>query len=140
MTKRISAKIFVLFASILLVAHAVIPHIHFKNEVYIITSACSLDENHKKNAPEHRDDCNKNVDFCLLKQIVLIRTDEVNSDSFQPFIIDKNDFDHSPFIILTSHSNIFYPQLFSGPPNIFKVNWNSRLAECNINSRGSPIV
>lgn len=124
-----------------MVAHAVIPHLHFKNEVFIVTSACSSDENHKHNAPEHNHDCESNQHSCILKQVFLIRPDDVKNEIVNPVNPNSNDFTvTSPGILFSSGIFNFKTEQKISPPSVFITPFYSRLVDCNINSRGSPMV
>lgn len=139
--KKISAKIIILLASILLVAHAVIPHLHYKNEIFIITPACNSDENHKHNAPEHNDDSENNQHNCILKQVVLIRSDNVKTVVANHDNPNIRNFNITfPFILFSSNIFNFKIEKQISPPPVFNTSLYSRLVDCNINSRGSPTV
>ncbi len=141
MIKRISAKIIIFIASILLLAHAVIPHFHFKNEVYVFTSACSENENHKHNAPEHNQDSSNNPDICILKQVVFSRFDDFKSQIDSPTNDFKNyNTDGFHFAVLNSDYSHIHSLQFSGPPVPFNPVIYSYLVGGSFDSRGSPLV
>ncbi len=141
MIKRISAKIVILIASILLLSHAVIPHLHFKNEVYVFTSACSKNENHKHNAPEHNQDSNNNLDICILKQAVVARFNDIKPKISKPLSEDKNNYpDGFHFAVLYSDFFQIHSLQFSGPPIPFNPVIYSHLVGGCVDSRGSPLV
>lgn len=141
MGKKISAKIVILLASILLVAHAVIPHLHYKNEVFIITSDCSADEDHKHNAPEHNDESEKNQHYCLLKQVVLMRIDNERIEITNIAKDINNHFNTSPSCNLTFANNfLLHPGSEINPPVLQKTLIYSRLGDSALNPRGSPTV
>lgn len=141
MRKKISAKIFILLASALLVAHAVIPHLHYKNEVFIITPACSADEDHKHNAPEHNDESGKNQHHCLLKQVVLMRINNVRTEITNFGTDANNNFNTTPSCILAVANNfIFRPGLEISPPVIHKSSFYLSPGNSAVSPRGSPAV
>lgn len=141
MREKISAKIFILLASALLVAHAVIPHLHYKNQVFIITPTCSSDENHKHNAPEHNDENEKSQHYCLLKQVVLMRLDEVKSETINTATDTNNNFNNTPCCILSVTNDFhFKTGLKISPPVVYKSSLYTRLSNFGVSSRGSPIV
>lgn len=141
MFKRISAKIFILLASILLLAHAVIPHLHFNNEVFIFTSACSENVNHKHNAPEHNHNSSKNPDICILTQVEFIRFDDFKTKIDHSINDSKNE-NEDGFQCAILNSDFFQNNSlqFSGPPDIFIPVIYKYLGGGNISSRGSPLV
>ena len=141
MIKRISAKIVILIASILLLAHAVIPHLHFNNEVFIFTSACNANENHKHNAPEHNHDSSSNPDICILKQVAFLRFDKLKTEIFNPINDYKNE-NSDGFQCALLNSDFFQNNSlhFSGPPDLLIPVIYKYLVFGSISSRGSPLV
>lgn len=75
MIKKLTAYSFILFANIILLAHAVIPHHHHHQQVCIERTDCvGNDVTHTHNTPEsdHQRDCNTDLTACVLKQVFLI--------------------------------------------------------------------
>lgn len=141
MFKRISAKIFILLASILLLAHAVIPHLHFNNEVFIFTSACSENVNHKHNAPEHNHNNSNNPDICILTQVEFIRFDDFKTKIDSQINDFKNDIsDRFQCALLNSDFFQNNSLQFSGPPDFFIPVIYKNLCGGSFSSRGSPMV
>jgi len=139
MKKGISAKVFILAASILVLAHAVIPHLHFNHKVYIITSACISDITHKHNAPEHNHESDGNRDCCLLNQVVLIPTDDLNFEFQTP--ANQKSIDLHFALNAVPESDIFIDNFCSsGPPDFNLPCLYTELVDCSVNLRGSPLV
>ncbi len=91
MTKRITATLFVLLATIVLLAHAVIPHHHHQNEICFEYSNCECD--HDGENQEHKDHKSHNVphDFqdCILNQVVILPSNEINCEDVCFNLIDQ---------------------------------------------------
>ncbi|HET6558464.1 MAG TPA: DUF6769 family protein [Prolixibacteraceae bacterium] len=78
--KRI-AIFFVLFATALLLVHAVVPHHHHKDHICLSANHCQSDDHaHQHNAPlnDHRHDGQSDSEFCVLKQAVFIPSTQEN--------------------------------------------------------------
>lgn len=79
MIKKLTAFSFILIASFVLLAHAVIPHYHHQSVVCIEQRYCHDDsEPLKNNIPEHehQHDGNTNSSACVLKQASLVPTSQ----------------------------------------------------------------
>ncbi len=123
--KKITAYLFVLIATFILVAHAVVPHHHHHNEVFVLieNSDCDTD-GHKHHADDqhHEHSDTDDSDFCLLKQTistpVSFSKHEFNSPTFNinfgyfSAILINNDFAcHAPpnlSFLKSSFHNSFY--------------------------------
>lgn len=76
MTKR-TAILFILLANIVLLAHAVLPHHHHKQQVCIEGSHCEEEEDiSQTTAHGHQHDNHTNSATCVLKQAVIIPSTE----------------------------------------------------------------
>ena len=141
MLKRITDKLFVLFASILLVSHAIVPHLHFNNEIFIITPTCINDEEHKQHAPEHNnDEAENDPEYCLLKQIVFARLNDSDTELFKQFVSGDNHPTDSFSAILNYNSFSLYTESFDILPTHLNSSVYTKLVDCHVNPRGSPIV
>ena len=141
MLKRITDNLFMLFASILLVSHAIVPHLHFNNEIFIITPTCITDEEHRHNAPEHNtNEAENDTDFCLLKQVVLARLDDSETVTYKPVVSYHNNLSFSFSAVLNNNAFHFRTHTFKNPPLYASTACYTRLVACNVNPRGSPIV
>lgn len=73
--KRISAIIFPLLATLILMAHTAIPHHHHINQVCLIAAHCqnvSDRHHHEGETPLHEHDGTNDSENCVLKQLVAI--------------------------------------------------------------------
>lgn len=83
MIKKRIAIFFVLFATALLLAHAVVPHHHYKDHICLSTHHCQSDNHtHQHNAPlnDHRHDGQNDSEFCVLKQAIFITSSQNQFD------------------------------------------------------------
>ena len=141
MRKGISVKISIIFASLLLVSHAIVPHLHFNNEIFIITPTCITDDYHRHNAPEHNNnESEDDRNFCLLKQIVLARLNDSEISFYKPILSGNNYSFDSILAILNDNLLRLNTESFKIPPALFSASFYSLLVDCNVNSRGSPLV
>jgi hypothetical protein len=142
--KKVTAYIFILLSSIVLLAHAAVPHHHHKTQVCIENSHCENDNKphqHDASSHDHEHDGETGADFCILKQLVILPTNhneqEFNyvpiadghssHDGFN-FVIPNNDF--KPYISAEA-TELEVPLII---PNY------SLLATTSIGLRGPPAV
>lgn len=142
MIKRTTAVYHLLMVSILLLSHAVIPHVHFNSEIVI----AGLDSHLTKkecdtNGHKHNDDAGtgKDTDFCLLKQVFLARSGDDDSDNSNTFFL-KQIKDSQGFCSTIFHSaDAFIPR---PETQISYADYcpllHSYMGYGNVNSRGSP--
>lgn len=141
MIRKISEKLFVIFASLLLVSHAIVPHLHFNHEIFIITPTCITDDEHKHNAPEHNSDNTKDdSDACPLKPVVLARLNDLESEIQKVFTSLENLSTGSFAAIIFDES--FFVNTFSNPHPSTQLPTSvyAQLVDGCINLRGSPLV
>ncbi len=80
MIKRSTAFFYILFTSIVLLAHAVIPHHHHESEIFIINPDCQTDKGvHKHGTTEHSHD-EANAENCVVQQVVIVRSNQVRHE------------------------------------------------------------
>jgi len=140
MVRKISEQLFVIFASLLLVSHAVVPHLHFNHEIFIITPTCIIDEDHRHNAPEHNNnEAEDDRDFCPLKQVVLARLNDSETE-IHDLIFSLENRTVSLFTTILNESNLLKTYTFYNPPPFNQISLYTALVDCNINPRGSPLV
>ena len=142
MIRRTTAVYHVLMVSILLLAHAVIPHIHFDSEIVITGSGeHQKKENCEHNHHKHSEKGDDEANFCLLKQVYLARSNDTDSENdiaallkhfkdFQGFHCAI--FNSADYFIFIPETKISY-SVFCSPLHSF-------LCCGNINTRGSPFV
>lgn len=117
MFKRTIAFYLILFAKIILMAHAFVPHHHHKSEVCIVNTHCQSDNDSNKHIDvdhNHEHDRKSNQENCFLKEVVVIPSNrlikEFNSldwaDNHLKFnlfqsVLTNNGFESiTPFFIL----------------------------------------
>ncbi|MCG6189438.1 DUF6769 family protein [Maribellus maritimus] len=142
MIRRATAVYHVIVVSILLLAHAVVPHIHFDDEIVITGSVEHRNiENCKHNHHKHSEEDSSEADFCLLKQVYLARSNDTESgDELQQWLKDQHDSSDVLFAILYFSKDYFFTPP-TQPPIFFHLNsFYSCLGNGSINSRGSPLA
>jgi hypothetical protein len=83
MMRRLTAILFLMLASILLVAHAVVPHHHHNKQVCFEKSHCihnDLKEERGTSPVSHSHDGENNHDDCALKDPVVLTTNDWKPD------------------------------------------------------------
>lgn len=93
MVKRITAFIFILLANIVLLAHAVVPHQHYFGHVCIGTEHSQDNEaTHESNStePDHKHDGNNTSTSCVLKQAVVLPTNQSRQECDYISYTDNN--------------------------------------------------
>ena len=92
MNRKRIAIFFVLFATILLLVHAVVPHHHHKSQVCLATHHCQSDcteDHHESPINDHRHGGESDSEFCVLKQAVFIPSNQGNQFDKCLFNTDK---------------------------------------------------
>jgi hypothetical protein len=142
MVKRTTAVFHILMVSILLLAHAVIPHIHFENEIVITGIENHPDkESCKHHHHKHSEDKGDTEDFCLLKQVYLTRANDTGPDDDEPeWLKNQNDSPHVQLVILNSSEALLFAPLTTAFHKTCVASFYSYPGSGNINSRGSPGV
>ena len=80
---RITANLFIMLAGILLVAHAVVPHHHHLKQICFERSHCIHDDlthEHGTNPSSHSHDGENSHDDCVLKDPVVVLSNESKPD------------------------------------------------------------
>jgi len=83
MIRRLTAILFIMLASILLVAHAVVPHHHHNKQICFERSHCIHDDlthEHGTNPGSHSHDGENNHEDCVLKDPVVVLSNESKPD------------------------------------------------------------
>ncbi len=142
MIRRTTAIYHVLVVSILLLAHAVIPHIHFNSEIIITGSESHANkQNCNSNQHKHSEEEDAEADFCLLKQVYLARTNDTDSDdSEQDWLFHQNDFPNVFYALLNSDEISCFTQPAIAINRTYFDSIYGFLGYGNVNSRGSPQV
>lgn len=140
MYKQITVKLLILMAGILLLVHAVIPHLHYNAEIFIIHKTNLSHSNHNHNPSNPDDQCHTNSEFCLLKQVFLVRSENLIPNYFQQHTENQPDNDMGfQAIISTFDFKLTIPPLAS-PPDKEKFFNYSFFYSGSTSSRGSPVV
>ena len=130
MVKRTTVIVFFALANILLLAHAVVPHHHHNKQVCLVNSHCIHDGlTDDKNRESHSHDGDNNQDNCVLKDPVVVFSnqwkidlkfitapDHSGLDDFQNKILYANTSFRSPVLltfIFERISDSSYPSLIS---------------------------
>ncbi len=75
MARNLSAFVFILLATILVLAVAIIPHHHHSSEVCIVSSHCEADEDSHSECGEahkHQHEAEANTQSCFLEQLYVV--------------------------------------------------------------------
>jgi hypothetical protein len=81
MLKRITVIVFFALASILLLVHAVVPHHHHNNQVCFKNSHCQHDDfTDEHNSNSHSHDGENSHDNCVLKEPVVVFSNQWKTD------------------------------------------------------------
>lgn len=105
MIKRITVTAFFILANVLFLAHAVIPHHHHYNQICFKNSHCQHDDyqdDPDTNQDDHSHDGEKNTDDCVLKEPIVVisnqwwtdfkfysTTDRSGLDDFHPYHLNN---------------------------------------------------
>lgn len=92
MFKRATALFFILIASIVLLAHAVIPHHDYQNKICLTGYECETKgdlQNPLVPEPKHKDDSEKPTEHCVLADLLIISSDEKTQDFKASFFIEN---------------------------------------------------
>ena len=144
MIKRKTALYYTFFASIIMLALAVMPHHHHEGGVCIVGSACHAEHNtndHNTDSHHNDNDASDSDNLCILDQDIILPTNNSEQNIVAVNTIDsKYDFDG----FQTIPSNFKY--LLQYPPDIsripFKINNSlySHLIRKGFGLRGPPIA
>ncbi|OQX97168.1 MAG: hypothetical protein B6I20_13250 [Bacteroidetes bacterium 4572_117] len=124
MIKRSTAYVYVMIASFVLLVHAVVPHHHHENEVFISNHGCKTENgvhNHGTSEHNHNNHDESNSEYCVIEQVVAVRSNLVrhelvckdlggkksNSKEFRAFLFKKCL--KVPFSISLSTTQLFLP-------------------------------
>ncbi len=145
MIKRVTAIFFILMANIILLAHAAIPHHHHNNRFCIIDlhaqTGCEAHQHDATEHHHHEHDGNKNSELCVLKQDIVIPSNQLKLDC-KSFEYKDN---HSPFnnfqaIIFKNELSVFAPIFVSCVQKILKTSGHACFISSAIGLRAPPIA
>lgn len=143
MIKRTTAIIFLMLANIVLVAHAVVPHHHHNKQVCIERSHCIHDgftDEHSTNRNNHSHDGENNHDNCVLKEPVVVLSNEWKDDFKFNNTTDRSGLDDFQYNIQNSTTEILIP----GPYTILFEHFNkcsySSMVSASLGLRAPPVA
>jgi len=117
MIKRSTAFFYILFASIVLLVHAVIPHHHHESKIFIVNSDCQADNGvHKHGTTEHNheDHSESNSEYCVIQQIVVVRSNQVRHElKSQDSSDNHSQFDGFKANLFKKGLNVPFPTILS---------------------------
>jgi hypothetical protein len=144
MIKRITSIAFILLANILLLAHAVVPHHHHHKQVCLVNSHCidiNLADDLNTNRDNHNHDGEKNSDDCILKEPVIVLTNQWKVDlRFNDKTPDQTSLDE--FYNCPSHiiTGFIFPVFSRVLTSHFNNSRYSSLVSTSLGLRAPPVV
>jgi hypothetical protein len=144
MIKRAIALSFLLLATTILLAHAVVPHHHHKIEVCIESFHGETDcETHNHSTTEHdaEHDGDSNTEKCALKQVFVVPSNQVKQEC-KCLNYSENHFRFNEFQTVFSNKGLYsiFPKTLSKTQLLFLSSTYSRFAGTGIVLRGPPIA
>jgi hypothetical protein len=111
MIRKQAALFFILLAVMVIVAHAVVPHHHHKSQVCIETIHCenhTTAHQHNTTDDNHQHDGEKDTGFCILKQLVILPSNQEKQECKWPHVSDNQFlFDGFQAVLLNSEFQLF---------------------------------
>lgn len=144
MLKKSTAIVFIILANILVLAHAVVPHHHHHKQVCLINSHCINDnvaDEQNTNRDNHSHDGEKNSDDCILKEPVIVFTDQWKIDfKFNPKTSEQTG--HNQFYINQSKpgTKFLFPVFLGHIPSYLNTSSYSSLVSASLGLRAPPVV
>jgi hypothetical protein len=144
MIKRTASIFLILFANIVLLAFAVIPHHHHHHQICFIQSHCGNDDdrdNKDSNGDSHKHDCEGYAAGCILQEPVVVPSNQWKPEiKFVNGINDNSGNDDFHYSLETNLIKAFIPVLY----NIASVPLNNCSYSFHVSSspglRAPPIV
>lgn len=144
LVKRTKALIFIILANILILAHAVVPHHHHHKQVCLVNSHYINDNipgEQNTNRENHNHDGEKNSDECILKEPVIVSTNQWRGNfKFSNILLDLNE--HNEFYngLSNARTEFLFP-VFSRHVSIYFINSTySSLVSSSLGLRAPPVV
>ena len=117
MIKKTIAVASIMLASIVLLAHAIVPHHHHNKHVCLVKSHCTNDNNkdeHGSTDKSHSHDGENNPDHCVLKESEAVLSDQWKSNfKFENNRSDRSGLDDYHYNLLNSSTEFVIHFLFS---------------------------
>lgn len=143
MVKRTIVIVFFALANILLLAHSVVPHHHHNKQVCLENSHCihhDLTDIHDKNRDSHSHDGDNNHDNCVLKDPVVILSNQWKIDFKFINTTDQSGFDDFHNNLLYSNTELRSPILLSFIFERFSHSSYPSLISASLGLRAPPVV
>ncbi len=140
MIKRSTAYFYVFVTSIILLAHAVIPHHHHENGIFIINSDCQTDNGvHKYGNTEHNPE--KHVQNCFVQQVVVVRANQIKYEHKNQDNPDNRlKFSGFKDVLSKKGLNVPFPTTFSNTQSALLSSGYLTLACTSIGLRAPPSI
>jgi len=143
MIRRTTVFAFLMLANLVLLAHAVVPHHHHNKQVCFKHSHCNHDglaDEHGTNQDNHSHDGDNNHDNCVLREPIVVFSNQWKSDLILNITIDLSDLDDFHYNLLNSSpdfqililSNFLYERVINGS--------YSSLVSSSVGLRAPPVV
>jgi len=141
---RLTAIFFILIANIVMLANAVMPHHHHEEDVCFVKSHCQSEDdkhNHGTSQHNHEHDCNSDFQNCVLKQEVVLPSNDLKQEcKYFSYIDQHSDFEGFQAVLTDSEFiKSFLPnQLRAHTPLIHS--FYSQFVISSLGLRAPPIV
>ena len=116
MIKKTIAVASIMLASIVLLAHAIVPHHHHNKQVCLVNSHCTNDnkDEHGSTDKSHSHDGENNSDHCVLKESVAVLSNQWKGDlKFENNRSDRSGLDDYHYNLLYNSTEFVIYFLFS---------------------------
>ena len=143
MVKRATAIIFLSLANILLLAHAVVPHHHHNKQVCFTNSHCNHDDltdEHGTNQGGHGHDGENNHDDCVLKEPVVVFSNQWKPEFKFNNTTDRSNHDDFNYNLLISSTEFRSPVLSSCINKRAASSSYPSLVSASLGLRAPPVV
>lgn len=144
MLKRTIAYTFIIFAGLLFLAHAVIPHHHHDNHICFVNNHCANDnlkDEHGTNGKSHSHDGDSDSDHCALKAPVVLALNQIRTDfHFNNISSDNSGHDGLSYAIEASTTEL---NILFLPDFVFAQSDNSSYSSIvsdSLGLRAPPVV
>lgn len=143
MIKKTSAIAFLILANILLLGHAVVSHHHHNQQVCLENSHClhdGLTDEKDNNRDSHSHDGENNHDDCILKEPVVVLSNQWKPDFKVDNTTDRSGLDVFHYNLLISSTKYLIPVLSSFIGERFTDDSYSSLVSASLGLRAPPVV
>lgn len=142
MIKRTASIFLILFANVVLLAFAVIPHHHHHHQICFVKSHCENDRDNKdSNGDSHKHDCEGYSGGCILQEPVVVPSNQWKQEiKFVNWINDNSGNDDFQYPLASSLINVFIPvsyNITTVPLNICSYSFH---VSSSLGLRAPPVV